>query len=83
LATEGSLALVGLAFRELGVERVWAQTMAVNAGSRRVMAKAGLRFVRPFFLEFDDPVAGAELGEVEYGLTRAEWVQAGSASRST
>jgi RimJ/RimL family protein N-acetyltransferase len=80
LATEGSLALVGLAFRELGVERVWAQTMAVNAGSRRVMAKAGLRFVRSFHLEFDDPVAGTEFGEVEYALTREEWVHASAAS---
>ncbi|MEW2260641.1 GNAT family N-acetyltransferase [Streptomyces sp. NPDC047869] len=33
-ATEGSRALLGKAFTELGVRMVWAETMAVNHGSR-------------------------------------------------
>jgi hypothetical protein len=37
------------------------------------MEKSGLRFVRTFFLEFDDPIPGTELGEVEYAITREEW----------
>ncbi|WP_412537709.1 GNAT family N-acetyltransferase [Longispora sp. K20-0274] len=69
-ATEGARALVRAAFEELGARRVWAQTMAVNLASRRVMEKAGLRYVRTFHLQFDDPVPGTELGEVEYEVLR-------------
>lgn len=47
-ATEGSRAIVGKVFRESGVQRVVATTMTVNAGSRRVLEKAGLRFVRTY-----------------------------------
>ncbi|SHF67180.1 GNAT family N-acetyltransferase [Streptoalloteichus hindustanus] len=72
-ATEGSRALVRMAFAELGVRRVWAQTMAVNLASRRVMEKAGLRHVRTFHPHFDDPLPGTEHGEVEYELLRADW----------
>ncbi|MEQ4721585.1 GNAT family N-acetyltransferase [Nonomuraea sp. B19D2] len=72
-ATEGSLALIDKAFRELGARRVYAQTMAVNVRSRRVMEKAGLTHTRTFHLEWDDPLPGTEEGEVEYELTRAEW----------
>ncbi|MER6000651.1 GNAT family N-acetyltransferase [Nonomuraea angiospora] len=72
-ATEGSLALIDKAFRELGARRVYAQTMAVNVRSRRVMEKCGLRFTRTFHLEWEDPLPGVEHGEVEYELTRAEW----------
>ncbi len=70
LATEGSRALIAKAFDELGVERVWAQTMAVNTRSRRVMEKSGLTHVRTFFPHFDDPIPGSESGEVEYAITR-------------
>lgn len=79
VATEGSRALVDRGFAELGVERVVATTMAVNAGSRRVMEKVGLRYVRTFPAEFDEPLPGSEHGEVEYALTRTEWSGAGSA----
>lgn len=73
LATEGARALVRHAFDGVGVERVWAQTMAVNDRSRAVMARAGLRYVRTFHLVFDDPIPGTEHGEVEYELRRAAW----------
>lgn len=73
LATEGARALVRTAFAELGVRRVWAQTMAVNAASRRVMEKAGLRYVRTFHLRVDDPLPGTEHGEVEYEIRRDDW----------
>ena len=76
-ATEGSRALVDRGFAELGVDRVMATTMAVNLGSRRVMEKVGLRCVRTFAAEFDEPLPGSEHGEVEYALTRAEWERAG------
>lgn len=71
--TEGSRALIDKGFREFGVERVYAQTMAVHIGSRRVMEKAGLRFVRNFHAEWPVRIPGDEEGDVEYALTRAEW----------
>lgn len=73
LATEGSQALVRKAFAELGLRRVWAETMAVNTRSRGVMEKAGLRHVRTFHLDWDDPIEGVEHGEVEYELRREDW----------
>ena len=79
-ATEGSLALIDRGFRELGVERVYAHTMAVNTGSRRVMEKAGLRLVREFVSDWPVRIDGDEKGDVEYAMTRAEW-HAGQTSR--
>lgn len=72
-ASEAARALVDLGFRDLGLRRIWAQTMAVNTGSRRVMEAAGLRYVRTFHLAWDDPLPGTEQGEVEYALTRGDW----------
>ncbi|MCX4469705.1 GNAT family N-acetyltransferase [Micromonospora sp. NBC_01655] len=73
LATEGSRALVRYGFTTLGLRRIWAETMAVNVASRRVLEKAGLRYVRTFHLDWDDPIEGTEHGEVEYELLRDEW----------
>jgi RimJ/RimL family protein N-acetyltransferase len=72
-ATEGSRALIDNAFGELGARRVYAETMAVNTASRRVMEKAGLKFVRSFLQPWPDPIPGDEHGDVEYALTREEW----------
>lgn len=47
--------------------------MAVNAGSRRVMEKAGLTFVRGYFGDWPEAIDGSEHGEVEYRLTREDW----------
>jgi RimJ/RimL family protein N-acetyltransferase len=75
-ASEGARALIETGFRDFGLDRIWGQTMAVNLGSRRVMEKAGLTNVRTFHLEWDDPIEGVEQGEVEYAVTRAEWLAA-------
>ena len=72
-ATEGSRALIRKGFAELGVRRVFARTMAVNTASRRVMEKAGLAHVRTFHEDWPEPIEGAEHGEVEYALTKADW----------
>lgn len=72
-ATEGSRALIRKGFTELGVRRVVAETMAVNAASRRVMEKSGLTLARTFHGEWPEPIEGAERGEVEYAVTRADW----------
>ncbi len=72
-ATEGARALIRKGFTDLGAERVTANTMAVNAASRRVMEKAGLTFLRAYTDEWPDAIEGSEHGEVEYVLTREEW----------
>src|SRR5439155_17559031 len=72
-ATEGARALIHKAFTELPLDRVWAETMAVNTPSRRVMERAGLRHVRTYLLAFDDPIPGTEQGEVEYELWRDQY----------
>jgi RimJ/RimL family protein N-acetyltransferase len=72
-ATEGARALVRRAFTDLGVDEVVATTMAVNAGSRRVLEKAGLRYARTVHLDWPDPLAGNEYGDVEYRLHRRDW----------
>lgn len=81
LATEGSRVLVDLAFTDLAASRVLATTMTVNAASRRVMEKTGLRFVRTVvearIEDWPDAIDGGELGDVEYAITREQW----SASR--
>jgi RimJ/RimL family protein N-acetyltransferase len=75
-ATEGSRALIERGFAEYGVQRVFASTMVVNVASRRVMEKAGLRFVRTFHQPWPDYIEGQEQGDVEYALLRSEWEQA-------
>ncbi|WP_196453249.1 hypothetical protein [Planomonospora sp. ID82291] len=46
--------------------------MAVDTASRAAMAAVGLRYVRTFHLDRDDPIPGSEFGEVEYAITRRE-----------
>ena len=72
-ATEGSCALIDKAFRELGAERLRAETMTVNVASRRVMEKSGMKYVRTFHLEWPEEIEGTAEGDVEYAVTRAEW----------
>jgi RimJ/RimL family protein N-acetyltransferase len=77
LASEAARALLRHAFETVGQSRVIAQTMAVNTGSRRVMDAIGMRYVRTYFPTWDDPLPGADLGEVEYEMTRAMWETGG------
>jgi len=57
-------------FVTVGLRRLWAETMAVNTRSRRVMERLGMRYVRTRVGEWDDPIPGWEQGEVVYELTR-------------
>jgi RimJ/RimL family protein N-acetyltransferase len=72
-ATEAARLLIRRAFAHPAVQEIVATTMAVNAPSRRVMEKAGLRYDRTVHVPFDDPLPGTDQGEVEYRLTRAAW----------
>jgi len=80
-ATEGSRALIDKGFTEFGVQRVVAEAMVINAASRRVMEKAGLKLVRTFHQAWPHPIEGDQFGDVEYALDRAAWErdQAGAA----
>ena len=62
-----------MGFADLGVERVFAHTMTVNAASRRVLEKCGLTLVRTTPYDGADAIDGSEHGEVEYALTKPEW----------
>jgi RimJ/RimL family protein N-acetyltransferase len=75
-AREGSLELIRHGFEDVGLHRIFAQTMAVNAASRATMESVGMRFVRNFVEEYDDKVPGDEQGEVEYEIRRADWLTA-------
>jgi RimJ/RimL family protein N-acetyltransferase len=69
---EGASALVAYGFETVGLERLWAETMAVNTRSRRVMERLRMRHVRTDVREWDDPIPGWEQGEVVYELTRGD-----------
>ena len=72
-AAEGARALLGHGFDTIGLDHLWAQTMAVNTRSRSVLTGIGLRPERTWVAEWNDPIPGWEQGEVGYGLSRAEW----------
>ncbi|MGR7024696.1 GNAT family N-acetyltransferase [Geodermatophilus sp. URMC 62] len=72
-ATEGASALLGHGFGTVGLTEVWAETMAVNTPSRRVMARLGMHHLRTDHRSWPDPLPGAEQGEVVYGITREVW----------
>jgi len=76
-ASEGAHALLRYGFTDLGLNRIIAQTLAVNTASRATMTAAGLSFVRAFYTagHDDDRAPGAEQGEVEYEITRNTWRQ--------
>ena len=75
-ATEGARELIRYGFEVVGLTRIFAQTLAVNTPSRAAMAATGLSFVRAFVSGDPDDVPGAELGEVEYAITRDVWSKA-------
>lgn len=70
LATEGARRLVTHAFGVPGIEACVASTMAVNAGSRRVLEKLGMTHVDTVHRAWAEPLPGAEQGEVVYRLER-------------
>ncbi len=73
LASEGARELIRQGFQDLNLSRIFAETMAVNAASRSTMIAVGMQHVRTFHLTFDEPLPGAEQGEVEYAVSRSTW----------
>ncbi|MER7848444.1 GNAT family N-acetyltransferase [Kitasatospora sp. NPDC096077] len=75
-ATEASRALLRKGFGELGLRMVWAATMVLNHGSRNVMEKVGMTFSHPLPTPDDMlMVEGADLGGVQYEITKEQWEQ--------
>ncbi|KAL6807718.1 acyl-CoA N-acyltransferase [Trichoderma sp. SZMC 28013] len=73
-AKEMACELLRYGFEGLGLVEVVGQTMAVNEASRATMKACGMQHVRTLYVEFEDPIPGSEDGEVEYAITREEWL---------
>jgi len=78
-ASEGARELIRYGFTDVGLNRILAQTMAVNAASRATMSAVGLTFARGFVSaeQYEVLLPGAEQGEVEYDLARTTWLRGG------
>jgi RimJ/RimL family protein N-acetyltransferase len=74
LASEGARELIRYGFQDLGLTRIFAETMAVNAASRATMAALGMQHLRTFHADWQEPIPGSELGEVEYAISRQQWL---------
>ena len=77
-ASEGARELIRYGFEDLRLDRIFAQTLAVNAASRATMVAVGLSFTRAFVsgAPYDDLIPGMEQGEVEYDVTATTWRRA-------
>jgi RimJ/RimL family protein N-acetyltransferase/ribosomal protein S18 acetylase RimI-like enzyme len=75
LASEGARELVRHGFADLGLTRIFGETMTVNTASRATLTSIGLQYVRTLHLPGDDPRTGAEHGRVQYALTRDDWTR--------
>lgn len=80
-ATEGSRELIRYGFEVMDLNRIFAQTLAINIPSQATMKAAGLTFVRAFSSADGDQDApeGADQGEVEYEIAKATYRSRGSA----
>jgi len=74
-ATEGATALLDHGFAGLGLDLVWAETMAVNEPSRRVMGRLGMRYAGTDVRDWEVPLPGAEQGEVRCEVAVVEWLR--------
>ncbi|MGJ9421247.1 GNAT family N-acetyltransferase [Aeromicrobium sp. CF3.5] len=74
LASEGARELIRYGFEDVGLARIFAETMAVNTASRATMTSVGMQYLRTFHPVGDEPLPGSECGEVEYEISREMWV---------
>ncbi|WP_409465577.1 GNAT family N-acetyltransferase [Amycolatopsis sp. GA6-003] len=73
LAKEGGREMLRHAFRDVGLDRVYARTAAANKGSQATMAAIGLRHVRDFVADPEYFSPGDDRHAVEYAIGREEW----------
>lgn len=76
-ASEGARELIRYGFLDVGLNRIFAQTMAANLASQATMTAVGLTYARAFMSgePYDDPIPEADQGEVEYEITCSTWRQ--------
>ncbi|MDP4505699.1 GNAT family N-acetyltransferase [Nonomuraea turcica] len=74
LASEGARELIRHGFEDLELTRIFAETMAVNTASRATMAALGMQHIRTFHMDWEEPLPGSHLGDVEYAITREQWL---------
>ncbi len=74
LASEGVRELIRHGLENLELRRIFAETMTVNASSRATMTAVGMQHVRTFHTDWEEPISGSELGEVEYAISREQWL---------
>ncbi|SDD33092.1 GNAT family N-acetyltransferase [Auraticoccus monumenti] len=73
-AAEGAWALLEHGFATVALQEVWAETMAVNEPSRRVMTRLGMSHRRTEHREGNEPLLAADRGPVVYSITREDWL---------
>lgn len=73
-ATEAARALLHKGFTELGLRRVWGETMAVNVASQKVMTNVGMCVAAQIPTPDDmQGVEGAERGGFRFEITKEQW----------
>ncbi|WP_328397956.1 GNAT family N-acetyltransferase [Nocardia sp. NBC_00416] len=70
LASEGVRELVRHGFEDLGLKRIFSETMTVNTAARATLACVGMEYIRVYHPRWKHPISGTEHGEVEYAITR-------------
>jgi len=75
LAKEGARELVRYGFENMGLNRVFSETMVVNEASRATMASIGLIHEKTFHMDWEERIPGSEFGEVVYSITREQWLK--------
>ncbi len=73
LASEGAAALLAYGFDVLGLDQIFAETMAVNVGSRSVMRRIGMEHVATRTLGDEVAIEVADQGAVDYAITADRW----------
>jgi len=76
LAKEGARELIRYGFQDLGLSKIFAETMSVNTASRATMASVRMKYARTFHRKFEEVIPGSEEGEVEYAILSDEWFSA-------
>lgn len=74
LTSEGAKELLRHGFEDMGLSRIFAETMATNTGSRATMAAINMELIRRFNLKVHGSESDNEQAEVEYAISLDHWV---------
>lgn len=73
LASEGAAALLDYGFENVKLTQIFAETMAVNSGSRAVMNRLGLTHLSTRDEGTIGPIVGSDQGNVDYAVSKDQW----------